>query len=61
MDKKTNPVDIRPSMSQGKDVKDTSQISGEAKKSTTWNAKNETKEYSTPGFSAGKLGGKHSN
>lgn len=61
MNKNTNPVDIRPSMSSGKVASETKQISGEATKSSTWNAKNETKEYSTPSIKAGKLGGLHSN
>lgn len=61
MDRSTNIVDFTPSMSSGKDVRDTQQISGEAKKSSTWSAKNETKEYTTAAIKPGKLGGLQSN
>jgi hypothetical protein len=39
----------------GKDVKDTSQLKGEAKDSLS--GKNETKQYHTGSHAAGKLGG----
>lgn len=41
----------------GVDVKDTKQLSGEAKEGAGWNAMNQTKQYKTsnPGF--GALGG----
>lgn len=61
MNRQTNPVDIKPSMGAGKDVKDSKMISGEATKSSTWNAKNEQKEYTTASIKSGKLGGLHSN
>lgn len=44
--------------SDGKDVTDTSQIKGEAKKSSTWNEKNETKQhYTSGGVPKNNLGG----
>lgn len=45
--------------SSGKDVKDTSQLKGEAKDSLS--GKNDTKQYHTGGTSPGKLGGMPSN
>lgn len=43
----------------GKDVKDTSQLKGEAKDSLS--GKNDTKQYHTGSHAAGKLGGMPSN
>ena len=44
-----NLRDFKVDTGTAKDVKDTQQITGEAKKSTTWSEKNVTEQYQTSG------------
>ncbi len=55
--------DYDPSTSSGKDVKDTDQISGQAKPTAAWKSKNSTTQYTTSGAgnSSGPLGGMSEN
>lgn len=54
-----NLRDYSPSTSTGSDVKDTSQLSGEAAKSKGWTDSNETVQYTASNMvkGPGKLGG----
>lgn len=50
MPKMPNLRTLTVSTGDGKCVEDTQMIKGEAKKSSTWSAKNETKQYNTSGL-----------
>lgn len=55
MERNTNLRDLVITTSTGKDVKDTKQLSGEAKDSLT--GKNDLKQYETSGGCSGPYGG----
>lgn len=46
---------------QGTDAKESSQLTGLARKTAAFNAKNETTEYETGATSKGALGGENTN
>jgi hypothetical protein len=60
MDNKTNLRDMKVTTGSGKNVKETSQLSGEAKEGKRFSEQNVTTEYSTGAApAAGPLGGRN--
>lgn len=61
MPKMPNLRTMKVDSGSGKDVRDTSQLKGEAKKTSAEGAKNETTQYTTGSTSMGSLGGRNTN
>lgn len=49
------------SAGQGKDAKESSQLTGEAKPTKAWKSTNDTKQYVTGSSKKGSLGGENTN
>lgn len=56
-----NVRDMTVTPDQGKDVRDSNVLGGQAKESSAFKAKNETTQYTTGKTSMGSLGGENTN